>query len=79
MIHIYMDDGNTLVIEDNGRGLSQSEFDELSKPYTRGEQKEGGSGLGLNICVAIIQEHGFGITSEKIETGTKIRITLNND
>ena len=79
MVHIYMEDENTIAIEDNGRGMSQEEFNQLSKPYTRGEQKEGGSGLGLNICVAIIQEHGFGITSEKIETGTKIRITLNND
>ena len=79
MVHIYMEDENTIAIEDNGRGMSQEEFNQLSKPYTRGEQKEGGSGLGLNICVAIIQEHGFSITSEKIETGTKIRIALNND
>ena len=79
MVHIYMDDANTLAIEDNGRGMSQKEFEDLSKPYTRGKQKEGGSGLGLNICVAIIDEHAFGITSEKLKTGTKIRIKLNND
>ena len=33
-------------------------------------QKEGGSGLGLNICIAILKEHGFAITSEKTKTGT---------
>ena len=56
--------------------MSQEDFEKLSEPYTRGDKDETGSGLGLNICNAIIEEHGFTITSEKIETGTKIRITL---
>ena len=76
MIHVYMEDDNILVIEDNGIGMSQQEFEKLSEPYARGGKDETGSGLGLNICNAIIEEHGFTITSEKIETGTKIRITL---
>ena len=68
---------NTLVIEDNGRGMSQEEFEILSQPYTRKEnQKEGGSGLGLNICIAIMEEHGFSISSEKTETGTKLKIQI---
>ena len=76
MIHVYMEDDNILVIEDNGIGMSQQEFEKLSEPYARGGKDETGSGLGLNICNAIIEGHGFTITSEKIETGTKIRITL---
>ena len=47
------------------------------KPYTRKEgQKETGSGLGLNICIAILQEHGFGISCEKNNIGTKLKIRL---
>ena len=69
---------NYIVIEDNGRGMTQEEFDHLSKPYTRKQnQKESGSGLGLNICKAILHEHGFTITSEKLSTGTKLRIKIN--
>jgi PAS domain S-box-containing protein len=66
-----------IVVEDNGRGLSQADFDHLSKPYTRKEgQKESGSGLGLNICKAILQEHGYSITAEKLSQGTKLKIKI---
>ena len=49
LIKIYMED-NCLIVQDNGRGITNEEFKELSKPYVRKEnQSEGGSGLGLNI------------------------------
>ena len=77
MIRVYMENNSTMCVEDNGRGITNEEFIELSKPYTRKEgQKEGGSGLGLNICIAILNEHGFGITAEKLNNGTKLRINL---
>ena len=75
-VKIFMEDA-TLIIQDNGRGITQQDFEHLSKPYTRKEgQKESGSGLGLNICVAILEEHGFEITCEKNEIGTKMKINL---
>jgi signal transduction histidine kinase len=75
-IKIYSE-GNYIIIEDNGRGLSQQEFNELSKPYTRKkDQQESGTGLGLNICTEIIKEHGFSITAEKLNIGTKIKIKI---
>ena len=59
--------GSFIVIEDNGRGMNQQDFEELSKPYVRKEgQKESGSGLGLNICNAIIEEHKFKVFVEKV-------------
>ena len=73
-VRIYSDD-DTIYIQDNGRGITQEDFEHLSKPYVRKEgQKENGSGLGLNICVAILNEHGFEITCEKNEIGTKMKI-----
>jgi PAS domain S-box-containing protein len=79
-VRIYSDDPNRIIIEDNGRGMSQDEFLQYSKPYMRKEgQKETGTGLGLNICVVILEEHGFKMTSEKLDIGTKIIITLNNE
>ena len=67
-----------ICIEDNGRGMSQEDFEYMSRPYTRKEgQQETGTGLGLNICTAILKEHGFSITSEKMkEGGTKIKIKI---
>jgi PAS domain S-box-containing protein len=75
-VKIYKENGS-IVIEDNGRGISQEDFDYLSKPYTRkDDQRESGSGLGLNICVAILKEHNLYISCNKINnsinTGTKL-------
>jgi PAS domain S-box-containing protein len=70
-------ENDTLYIQDNGRGITQEDFEHLSKPYVRKEgQKESGTGLGLNICVAILKEHGFSISCEKNEIGTKMKIKL---
>jgi PAS domain S-box-containing protein len=76
-VHIYIEDCN-LVVQDNGRGLTQEEFNMLSQPYKRKEgQKESGTGLGLNICLAILNEHKFNVSCEKNNIGTKIKIKLN--
>jgi len=77
-VTIYMENENTLVIRDNGRGMSQEDLINLSEPYKRKkDQKELGTGLGLNICMAILKEHGFAMTCEKIaEGGTKIKIKI---
>lgn len=71
-------EGVSILIEDNGRGLDSEEFVELSKPYTRKEgQKESGTGLGLNISIAILKEHGFNVRAHKRdEGGTKIIIEI---
>ena len=77
MVAIFMEDEEHISIQDNGRGMTQAEFEYLSQPYTRKEgQKETGTGLGLNICVAILNEHGFKVSCEKNETGTKIKIKI---
>jgi K+-sensing histidine kinase KdpD len=70
-------EGSFICIEDNGRGITNEEFIELSKPYVRKEgQKEGGTGLGLNICISILKEHGFEVKAEKLELGTKVKIKI---
>lgn len=73
-------DKNFIYVEDNGRGMSHDEFKILSKPYTRKkDQKESGTGLGLNICIAILEEHGFYVNCDKISSGgTQIKIKIFN-
>jgi PAS domain S-box-containing protein len=76
-VKIYRID-NDIFIEDNGRGMSQEDFKHLSQPYTRKEgQKETGTGLGLNICIAILEEHNFSVDCNKLpQGGTQMKISL---
>ena len=77
-IKIYMED-KYIVVEDNGRGITNEEFKELSKAYTRKkDQQEQGTGLGLSICIEILKEHKYTVYAEKkeITNGTKIKIKL---
>lgn len=67
IVKIYMEDSN-IVIEDNGRGLSVSKFENI--------KKNGSDGLGLSIALAILEEHKFDISCEEISNGTKIKIKL---
>jgi signal transduction histidine kinase len=77
LVVIYMLDEKTLAIQDNGRGMTQEEFDLFSKQNMRRKnQKEDGSGLGLGICVAILNEHNFQVSCERIEEGTRIKIKI---
>lgn len=79
-VRIKMVNGTTLAIIDNGRGLSKQQFKELSKPYIRmKDQKESGSGLGLNISIAILDEHKFKVDVEKLEKGTMFMIDIHNN
>jgi K+-sensing histidine kinase KdpD len=75
-VKIYLDE-DSIVVEDNGRGFTQKQFEKHLKKYTtKKEFSEDEKGLGLNICVAILEEHGFKLTCEKIDTGTKMKIKI---
>jgi light-regulated signal transduction histidine kinase (bacteriophytochrome) len=77
LVVIYMMDENTLAIQDNGRGITQEEFELFSKQNLRRQnQKEDGSGLGLGICIAILNEHNFQVSCETVEEGTRIKIKI---
>jgi signal transduction histidine kinase len=66
-VKIYKE-GDSIIVEDNGRGMTKDEFKFLSQPYVRKKnQKETGSGLGLNITTSILKEHGFKLDVERLE------------
>ncbi len=77
-VKIYMDN-DYLVVQDNGRGMTQKDFEKVINSYSKKRNKDIDgevSGLGLNICLAILNEHGFDLTFEKNEIGTKIKINI---
>ena len=75
-VRIYLDE-EFLIVEDNGRGFTQKQFEKHLKKYAaKKDHTEDEKGLGLNICVAILEEHGFKITCDRIETGTKMKIKI---
>ena len=74
---VEMIDDDTIVVIDNGRGMTQAEFEKYSQPYVRNQmQREKGTGLGLNICVAILNEHGFHVSCEKLDVGSMIKVKI---
>lgn len=76
VVKIYTEE-NYLVVEDNGRGFTQKQFDNHLKKYaSKKDHSEDEKGLGLNICVAILEEHGFKITCDEIKAGTKMKIKI---
>jgi K+-sensing histidine kinase KdpD len=78
MVRIYMEDDD-LIVQDNGRGMTQKDFEKVLYSYSKKKNKDIDgevSGLGLNICLAILTEHGFNLTCEKNEIGTKIKIKI---
>lgn len=69
-VDIFMENDSEIAIQDNGIGMSHEEFLKVSKPDSSKD------GLGLGICIAILKEHGFSVSCEKNDIGTKIKIKL---
>ncbi|MBS4195671.1 EAL domain-containing protein [Lederbergia citri] len=60
---------------DTGCGISEDRMAYIFEPFY--STKEKGTGLGLNICYKIIQEHGGTINIEsKVNYGTKVDVFL---
>jgi len=77
-VKVYME-SDYLVVEDNGRGLKKKDFEKIvfvSKDNKSEEINREESGLGLNICLAILSEHGFDLECEEKNVGTKMKIKI---
>ena len=65
-----------LTVSDRGVGMSPEVLARLGEPFftTRGDR---GSGLGVGICMRIVEEHGGSLTYSSEEgVGTQARVRL---
>jgi two-component system osmolarity sensor histidine kinase EnvZ len=67
-------EGHILIaVDDDGPGIPEDQFDEVFKPFVRGEKSRnpatGGVGLGLTIVQDIVHSHGGQIWLEKSPKG----------
>jgi two-component system sensor histidine kinase KdpD len=69
-----------LEVADRGQGVTASERERLFEKFYRGAAKvkgDGGVGLGLTICRAIVQAHGGTITIQnRAGGGATVRFTV---
>lgn len=70
---IFIED-NYIIVQDNGVGMTNEEFKKHIKSFSK--EDKGEIGLGLNISIAILKEHGFELECEKNEIGTKMKIKI---
>lgn len=76
LVDVAIDRGNlVIIIEDNGKGISEEDKKEIFKP--RFTTKSSGSGIGLSMVKKIIEDYDGKITFESAEdVGTKFIIQL---
>jgi PAS domain S-box-containing protein len=71
--------GSNLLAEfaDDGPGIPQEIADKIYDPFFTTKRPGGGSGLGLTICLGVVQDHGGRIEFQSSEgVGTTFRIFL---
>ncbi|MFK3958779.1 ATP-binding protein [Guptibacillus hwajinpoensis] len=67
-LHLSMDVDEMFIsvrITDNGAGISKEDIDRLGEPFFT--TKESGTGLGLSVCLKIIEQHGGELLIESEE------------
>ena len=66
---------NLFSIEDNGKGMSQKQLQQIFQRYKRFDTTVGGFGIGYSIIYAIVQEYNIDINIEStINKGTKVTL-----
>ncbi|MFP9100514.1 ATP-binding protein [Flavobacterium sp. RHBU_24] len=83
LIAIYLNDGGAfydIIIEDNGKGMSESVKQGLLKETVQLSKKQGeevGTGLGLQLCRSLTAKNGGKFSIESHENvGTKVIVSL---
>jgi PAS domain S-box-containing protein len=71
---VTADGGVELCVQDSGVGIPEGMEEKIFAPFCT--TKSEGQGMGLSICLQIMQSHGGTIRAERAEGGTLFRLTL---
>jgi signal transduction histidine kinase len=68
----------TLIIEDEGKNISEELLEALKKPFIRGQNIgfTKGTGLGLTIVSTIAEQHAGSLTFEKSNVGIRAKFMI---
>lgn len=80
-VKLWRDQGVFIEIRDNGIGIPKDDIESITEPFYRVDKsrsrKLGGNGLGLSICMEIIDAHGGNLDIDSPEgEGTIVTISL---
>ncbi len=70
------DDTATLIVTDNGHGVSKLNRDKIFDPFFTTRREEGGTGLGLRIVHSILEAHGGSIKFDDDARETRFVLRL---
>jgi polar amino acid transport system substrate-binding protein len=76
----FLDPGRSQVVlevRDEGAGIAAEHLPHLTDPFFTTRREKGGTGLGLWICAAIVEEHGGTLSfRSRPGEGTVVALTL---
>ena len=80
-IQVTINEGNTITVVDNGRGIPPEALTHLTEAFYRVDKSrsraQGGAGLGLSLCNEIVQLHGGTMQFEsRVGNGTVVTVEL---
>jgi len=74
---VSIEDSNIEIsVSDDGVGIPSDAVEELYKPFSRGETKADGTGMGLFITRSMVEEIGGQLTYNRLAPGSRFTILL---
>jgi signal transduction histidine kinase len=69
---------STILVEDNGTGISKDNIDKIFVPFFTTRRDSGGTGLGLQIVIATLKQYGasLNLKSTELNEGTTFEISF---
>lgn len=76
-VHVSVTDNSdkiSLVVGDNGKGISQGNKDKIFETFFTTKRADGGTGLGLGIVQSLLTTHNGDIRVLECDNGAKFEI-----